>query len=139
MTNERKELLKVAISEVFENDETVENSSQIATVNDFCNFLSQHNVEATEEEINELIAEGSSRVEGDMGELDLADLENVVGGVNVSKVVKWLKKAAVYTGFCIGAVGIGFLCALCPYCTPAAAKAIAITYGLVAVAATKKA
>ncbi len=139
MTIERKELLKAQISEVFDNEEILEDSPKIATVNDLCNFLSQHDVDATEEEINELVNEGSSLMEGDMGEIDLVDLENVVGGVNVKKVLKFLKKAVVYTGFCVGAVGIGFVCALCPYCTPAVAKGIAIAYGLVAVAATKKA
>ena len=135
MTNERKELLQEQIADVFEIDAFCDVYPTLTTAEEVREELAKYDVDITVDEINELTAEGASAMASmsDSADLDLDDLEDVVGGAK-KKGKKALKKfgkgVLVFAGGAAIGAGLGFLCGACPYLTPAAYK-IAVGYSVV--------
>lgn len=118
MEKERKELLQKQIAEVMKSEEACAELLMCGDAEKVCEVLKKYNVNITLDEVTAMKESGDKEISkfkaSENGELDLDNLDDVVGGGSF-----WRGVGAIAGGAILG-FGLGLVCGVCPAFTPAA-------------------
>lgn len=129
MEQARKENIQEKFEALLQSEDFCKELAECDNAEKTCMLLSKHQVDVTDDEINELSTEGMeamAKMKGsDSAELSIDQLDDVSGGS------KWLRGAVSIIGGAAGGFVGGLVCGVCPAATPVVAKA-AVGYSIAA-------
>ncbi len=132
MDQNKLALLKQQINAKLENEEFCTAFLQAGNVENLVQLLNKNGIEATADEVTEIVNEGNAALaavkDAPDGELTEDELESVAGGKGWRRFFRGV--ASVVSGAALG-FGLGALCGVFPGFAPVAYK-IGVGYGLAA-------